>query len=103
MATDVVRGLLNEQRKRLVANLLGFMEHTPWWQYLTADDKEALRNRVFLAASTYHDVALDLLKVLGEGVLINEDAVRLIQATHDRTRALERRLDEWDEEDITGE
>lgn len=95
MGTDMVRGLLTEQRKRLVANLMGYMERSEWWPELDAEEQTDLRTRVLAAVNAYHDVTLDLLKVtLGDSVvLVNEDALRLIQSTHDRVRAVERALE----------
>ena len=91
---SMIKGLLSEQRKRVVAGILGHAESAVWWPRLSAAEQQGLRSQVLSSVNAMHDVTLDLLKVAtGDGgVLISEDAVRLIQDTYDRTRSLERLL-----------
>ena len=95
MSLDVVRNMLGEQRKRLVASILGFMESEDWWGELHDDEREQLRAKVRGAIGVYHDVTLDLLKATlgGSQVLMSEDALRLLQSTHDGLVDLARKLE----------
>ena len=91
----LVSGLLAQQRKRLVAGVLGAAERSEWWPKLSVSEQSDFRTRVLHSINGYYEVTLDLLKVsTDEGVLISEDALRLIQATHDRARSMERLLTE---------
>ena len=93
--SGLVANLLSQQRKRLVAGVLGSAERAAWWPKLAAPEQVEFRARVLASVNGFYDVTLDLLKATAdEGVLISEDALRLIQATHDRARSLERMLAE---------
>jgi hypothetical protein len=49
MAEDMVRRLVVEQRKRLIAGILGHAERSPWWERLSRAEQEELRTTVLSA------------------------------------------------------
>lgn len=75
----MARELVGAQRRRLVARILGEVERA----FDVRDLPEELRTGVMDAVGTYHDLVLDLLGVRDdEGVIRNEDAVRLLGEIH---------------------
>lgn len=92
MGDDLLRRLLGEQRKRLVASLLGYVEQSAWWASLTAAEQRTLRDRVLVSIGVYHDFVLDVVKVGSEDSLRNEEALRLIQQVHASQSRLEQRM-----------
>lgn len=72
------RNMLNEQRRRLVGNLMTYIESNVY-RHLSPEDQRELRKRVLTAVGAYHDVCVDMLKAsIDDGSVINEDAVRLM-------------------------
>lgn len=72
------RNVLNEQRRRLIGNLMQYIERNVY-EYLSPDQQRELRSRVLLAVGSYHDVCLDMLKAsIDDGSVVNEDALRLM-------------------------
>lgn len=73
------RNVLNEQRRRLIGNLMTYMERNVY-EHLAPVEQRELRSRVLLAVGQYHDVCLDMLKAsIDDGTMVvNEDAVRLM-------------------------
>lgn len=93
MASDFVRTLLVEQRKRMVGGIMSHAENSSWWAKLTKQEQLAFREKVLASTGAYHDVVLDCLKAaVGDGAIVNEEAIRLIQNLHDRTARIERHL-----------
>ena len=92
MATDFLRGFLVERRKRMVGGIMHFAESSPWWDRLSRDEQRAYRDKVLESTGAYHDAVLDCLKAaLGDGIIVNEEAIRLIQNVHDRVARMDRR------------
>jgi hypothetical protein len=87
---DMVRRLLGEQRRRLVASLLGAAESSSWWPQLAVVEQRAYRDKVLASIGIYHDFCLDVLKVSGEDSVRNERALTLIEQVHASQRRLER-------------
>lgn len=92
MAEDIVRRLAVEQRKRLVASLLGSMETSAWWSKLNVAEQRAIRDKVLTSIGNYHDFMLDIIKVGTEDTGRNEYAVQLIESVHAGQRRLEAKL-----------
>lgn len=72
------RNLLNEQRRRLVGNLMTYIE-TNVYRHLSPDEQRELRKRILTAVGAYHDVCIDMLKAsIDDGSMVNEDALKLM-------------------------
>ena len=72
------RNVLNEQRRRLVGNLMQYLERNVY-EHLSPDQQRDLRNRVLVAVGAYHDVCLDMLKAsIDDGSIVNEEALKLM-------------------------
>ena len=79
---DMVRELATEQRKRLIARLLGELERSVK-RKLEPDEWESIRQEVFEAVGVYHDFILDVFKVSKDDVIRNEVALDMIRQVHD--------------------
>jgi hypothetical protein len=91
MASDFVRALLVEQRKRMVGGVLAHAEQSAWWPKLSKQEQLAFRDKVLSSTGVYHDVVLDCVKAaVGDGAVINEEALSLIRDLHDRQVRRER-------------
>lgn len=83
MSALLIKGLLQERRRRAVAEVMGSIERSGAWPNLSETERKSIRTGVFGAVNGYHDLALDLLKVMGDDtVLISERAVRMIEDLH---------------------
>lgn len=76
--------LVVERRKRLVASILGHAERT-FYAQLTPEQREDFRAKVLTSADEFADLMRDMLKVVGEDVVVNARAVELIEAIHHNT------------------
>lgn len=94
MSDDIIRRLAVEQRKRLVAGIMGSVESSPWWSKLQQSEQRALREKVLASIGNYHDFMLDVIKVGGEDSIRNEYAVELLEAIHNGQRRVEATLRE---------
>jgi hypothetical protein len=88
---DMVRGLVTEQRRRLVAGLMGHAEQE-FFDVLTPAQRKAFRDKVLASVNAYHDFVLDVIKVSKDDHVRNEHAVTLIQQVHESQRRLEAEL-----------
>lgn len=85
MASDFVRNLLIEQRRRMVGGIMSHAEQSPWWSKMTPGEQRVFREKVLSSTGAYHDVVLDCVKAaVGDGAVINEEAITLIRDLHDR-------------------
>jgi hypothetical protein len=75
------RRLIVEQRRRLVAAVLGEAE-TTMRPHVPAAEWSAFRQKVLDAVGVYHDLVLDVLKVSRDDVVRNERALELLEAIH---------------------
>lgn len=82
---DLARDLAIEQRKRLVASVMEYLEREVY-PHLPPPKRAPLRTKVLDSIGTYHDFVLDVLKVNREDVIQNDEALRLLQAIHDHQR-----------------
>lgn len=80
------RNVLNEQRRRLIGNLMQYLE-SHVYAHLDEHEQRELRKRVLTAVGAYHDVCLDMLKAsIDDGSVVNEDALRLLSQQVDALR-----------------
>lgn len=70
--------LLDRQRKRLLATVLGHCEQSTWWTKLTPLQQRQLREKVLTAVGAYHDLMLDLMRSSDDGTVQNEIALELL-------------------------
>lgn len=85
MASDFVRNLLIEQRRRMVGGIMSHAEQSPWWSKMTVGEQRVFREKVLASTGAYHDVVLDCVKAaVGDGAVINEEALALIRSVHDK-------------------
>ena len=88
----VVR-LLVEQRKRLIASILGHAERA-FWDRLSVEEREDFRSKVFEAIGNFTDFTRDVLKVVDEDQIRNDRALELIEAVHSSQRSLVEKMGE---------
>jgi len=92
MADTLVNRLLVEQRKRMVASILGGAENSPWWSRLRPEEQQAYRMKVREATGVFYDFCRDVIKCGEEEAALNERAVQLIESVHASQRRLEGQL-----------
>lgn len=92
MPDDLTGRLLGQQRKRLVASIMGAAESSPWWGKLSQAERSAYRDKVLASIGTFYDFCHDVVKVTSEDVMRNDLAVDLLRQVHDGQVALERQL-----------
>lgn len=82
MASEFVRNLLIEQRKRVVSSVMTHLERNVFPK-LSEAEQRATRDKVLAAIGVYHDTCLDVLKAsVNDGSVINEQALELISEIH---------------------
>lgn len=88
MGNEFVRSLLSEQRNRLVASLLGYIDRNINPK-LTVEEQQALRDKVRTSVSSYHDTTLDCLKAsVNDGSMHNDYALALLSKINEQVRVL---------------
>lgn len=86
MASDFVRNLLIEQRKRVVGSIMNHAERNVF-PHLPPADQRAFREKVISSIGAYHDTCLDVLKAsVDDGYLVNEEALLLLRDIHSRVK-----------------
>jgi hypothetical protein len=91
MSGDLTSRLLVEQRKRLIASILGAAEGSRWWSLLSVAEQRAHRDKVLASVGTFYDFCRDVIKVTGEDIIRNDYAVDLLSKVHDSQLRVERR------------
>jgi hypothetical protein len=82
MASDFVRNLLIEQRKRLVGSIMLHAEKNLYGSMSTAQQR-AFREKVLSSVGAYHDTCLDILKAsVDDGSIVNAEALTLLTEIH---------------------
>lgn len=96
MSNDqIVVRIINEQRKRCQASILGAAESAAWWSRLSRDDQAAFRLKVIDAVSVFYDLCRDVLKVAdNDEVLRNERALQLVVDLHHKVDRMTRKPSE---------
>lgn len=89
---DIVSMLLVEQRKRMVATIMGSAEHSAWWPKMSLQEQKAYRQKVLDATGVFYDFCRDVLKCREAESSMNERAVQLIESVHASQRRLEGQL-----------
>jgi hypothetical protein len=92
VSDDLTSRLLGEQRKRLIASIMGAAENAPWWGRLSAGEQRAFREKLLSSLGVFYDFCKDVVKVTNEDVIRNDLALDLINQVHNSQRALEREL-----------
>lgn len=92
MSEDLTARLLGEQRKRLIASIMGAAENAPWWSRLQAGEQRAYREKVLSSVGTFYDFCRDVVKVTGEDGIRNDLALELLRQVHEGQRSLQRSL-----------
>lgn len=90
MAEDMTSRLLGEQRKRLVASIMGSAENAVWWGRLSPAEQSAYRDKIRSSIGTFYDFCRDVIKVTGEDSLRNEYSLDLLRQVHEGQKRLER-------------
>lgn len=84
--SDVVTELVAEQRRRLVGSILGFMEREIYPD-LTVQQQVAVRKKVLTSVGVFSDFTLDCIRACNKGWVVNEEAMRLLNAINDQVSA----------------
>lgn len=89
----MVKRLVIEKRKRVVATILGHAER----EFLRNGDisreqYEAFRTTTLGAIDAWHDLMLDILKIGDEDMMRNDHAVQLLERVHAGQRQLSDQL-----------
>lgn len=89
MSSEQVVQVVNEQRKRCQAGILGAAESSAWWRRLTKDEQAAYRTKVISSLSVFYDLCRDVIKVTeSDDVLRNEHALQLLVDLHNEVTTL---------------
>lgn len=90
--SQFVRNVLNEQRRRLIGNVMQYLEGHVYTR-LSPDEQRELRRRILAAVGAYHDVCLDMLKAsIEDGSVVNEEALRLLAQLSQQVDGLRQEL-----------
>lgn len=82
MAEDLTSRLLGEQRKRLIASVMGAAENSHWWGKLSPAEQRAFRDKMLLSIGIFYDFCRDLVKVSNDDGMRNDYAVDLLNQVH---------------------
>lgn len=92
MNDDLVIKLITEQRKRLVASIMGAAESKGWWNKLTVQEQREYRSKVLDSIGVFYDLVRDVVKVSGDGWTVSDDALALIAQVHASQNRLEKTI-----------
>lgn len=82
MASDFVRNLLIEQRKRAVGGIMSHAEKN-MFPVLSPSQQKMFRDKVLSSIGSYHDTCLDILKAsVDDGYVVNQEALDLLRKIH---------------------
>ena len=83
MSAEQVIRVVNEQRKRCQAGILGAAETSPWWRRLSKDEQTLYRAKVLDSVSVFYDLCRDVIKVTeSDDIPRNEYALQLLLDLH---------------------
>lgn len=86
MASEFVRNLLIEQRKRVVGSIMTHAEKN-MFPVLSPAQQRMFREKVLASIGVYHDTCLDILKAsVDDGSLVNTEALSMISEIHQAMR-----------------
>ena len=85
----MIKRLVIEKRKRVVATILGHAERE-WLKSgkISREEFEAFRTTTLQSIDGWHDLMLDILKVSDEDMMRNGHAVQLLERVHAGQRHL---------------
>ena len=87
--SDQVRALAVQQRRRMVATVMGVLE-AEVWPSLSVQKQQEVRRKVLASIDVYHDLMLDIIKTGDQdGVVFNEEAIRLLRRIHSVVAAVD--------------
>lgn len=92
MPEDIIMRLFVEQRRRLVASIMGAAEQGPWWKSLPQAEQVAFRDKVLDSIGIFYDLVRDVIKVGHDDSIRNDHAIALIEQVHAGQRELLRAL-----------
>lgn len=92
MSDDLILRIMVEQRKRLVATIMGAAERSAWWKNLPAAEQVTFRNTVLDSIGVFYDLVRDVIKVGHDDSMRNDHAIALIEQVHAGQRELMTRL-----------
>ena len=82
MASEFVRNLMIEQRKRVVGSIMSHAEKNIF-PSLSVPQQRAFRDKVLSSIGAYHDTCLDVLKAsVDDGFVVNTEAIDLLRNIH---------------------
>jgi hypothetical protein len=86
MASEFVRNLLIEQRKRLVGSIMLHAEKN-LYPSMSVTQQRAFREKVLASVGAYHDTCLDILKAsVNDGSVVNAEALELLRDIHTKVK-----------------
>ncbi len=86
MSDDRMKRLLIEQRRRMVATILGHAEREVY-AYLSPEEQRAFRKKVLDALDAYHCLMLDIVGAShDENTLIEAETLELLRDVRDELR-----------------
>lgn len=84
--SDMVRRLMGQQRRRVVATVMTTCEGRSWWKKLTPGEQRDFKDDLNRSLGIYHDFMLDVVQVGGEDELRSERALILLESINQAVR-----------------
>lgn len=84
--SDMVRRLMGQQRRRMVATVMTTVEKRAWWSTLSGPEQREFKEDLNRAIGIYHDFMLDVVQVGGEDELRSERALTLLESINQAVR-----------------
>ncbi len=96
-----VMEILQAQRKRCLAGIMGSAEQSRWWNGLSREEQQSFRQKIIDSLNVFYDLARDIVTVTeeSESTVRNEQAISMLLAKADQ---LQKTLDRV-AEDLMGE
>lgn len=93
MSDDMVVRLLDAQRRRLVATIMGHAERA-FFSKLTQPERDEFRAKVLDGVAAFSDFTRDVVKIADTDFVRNERVLELIESIHSGQRDLIRRIED---------
>jgi hypothetical protein len=85
---DPVVAIIGEQRKRLVGTILGHAERE-FYADLTVEQQHAFRIKVLVAAGSFSDFLIDVVRGVSQGTWVNDEVIGLLAEINNQVRNLQ--------------
>lgn len=85
MADTQLTKLIGEQRKRLVASIMGHAERE-FFVDLTPQQQQDFRKKTLSAIDQFCDLMRDVVKITSDDSVVNTEALDLLRLVHQNTR-----------------